>query len=170
MNDARQAKKVNVGGRPRKFNDPSRPITITLPEKTLRGLERIDADRGRAIVKATERALNEDGMPRPMVEVAEVADHVGLVIVGPTQALRRIPFLRLVEVAPGRFLLALDPGNDFKALELAINDVLEELTPAQSQERQLITELLAHIRGLRRSDRVSLANILLVRLDAADAP
>ena len=167
MKDARQAKKVNVGGRPRKFTDPSRPITITLPEKTLRGLERIDADRGRAIVKATERALNEGGKPRPLVEVAEVANQVGLVIVGPTQALRRIPFLRLVEVAPFRFLLALDPDNDFRSLELAINDLLEDLPEDRAQERQLITELLGHIRKLRRAKRVSLANILLVRLDAA---
>jgi len=165
MKDARQAKKANLGGRPRKFTEASRPITITLPEKTLRGLERIDPDRGRAIVKVTERALNEDGQPRPMVEVVEVDKKVGLVIVGPSQALRRIPFLRLVEVAPSRFVLALEAGKGFNALELSINDLLEDLPADHSQERQLITELQAHIRNLRRADRVSLANILLVRMD-----
>ena len=160
--------KGNKGGRPRKFTEPSRPITITLPEKTLRSLERIDADRGRAIVKVTERALSQDGKPTPSVEVLQVGEHVGLVIIGPTQILRRISFLRLVEVAPGRFLLALEPGNDFKALELAISDLLEEGPAIETQERQLIAELVSHIKRLRRSNRVSLANILLVKLSPTE--
>jgi len=61
MKAEKSTAKENKGGRPRKFAEPSRPITITLPEKTLRSLERIDTDRGRAIVKVTERALSQDG-------------------------------------------------------------------------------------------------------------
>ena len=165
MKAEKSTAKENKGGRPRKFAEPSRPITITLPEKTLRSLERIDTDRGRAIVKVTERALSQDGKPTPPVEVIQVGEHVGLVVVGPTQVLRRISFLRLVEVAPSRFLLALEPGNDFKSLELAISDLLDEGPQIEPQERQLMSDLVNHIKGLRRLGRVSLANILLVRLD-----
>src|SRR4029079_11482540 len=42
---------VRLGpGRPRKFAQPSRPVTVTLPEDTLTRLGTIDADLGRAIV------------------------------------------------------------------------------------------------------------------------
>src|SRR4051794_36688575 len=115
------------GGRPPKFDEPSRPITLTLPERTLKGLERIDADRGRAIVKLTNAALREGADDRRQVEIIQVADKTGLLIIGPCEALRRIRFLHLVEVAPGRYLLALDSGNDFRGLELAVQDILEDL-------------------------------------------
>src|SRR5690606_34115626 len=39
-------------GRPPKFREPSGPVTVTLPNRTLAQLRRIDADRAKAIVKA----------------------------------------------------------------------------------------------------------------------
>src|SRR5256885_13707896 len=100
--ETQKGSRGSAGGRPRKFTGPSRPIPITLPETTLRSLERIDHDRGRAIVKLTEQAFKQNGTSK-QVEVVEVAENVGLVVVGPTQALKQIPFLHLVEVAAGRF-------------------------------------------------------------------
>ena len=44
-------------GRPPKFRCARRPITVTLPEDTLARLASIDADRARAIAKATDAAL-----------------------------------------------------------------------------------------------------------------
>ena len=40
----------------------------------MQALERIDPDRGRAIVKVTDQALNDNGDPKPLVEIAEVAE------------------------------------------------------------------------------------------------
>lgn len=153
------------GGRPPKFDEPSRPITLTLPERTLKGLEKIDADRGRAIVKLTNAALREGHEDRRQVDIVQVADKTGLLIIGPCEALRRIPFLHLIEVAPGRYLLALDSGNDFKGLELAVQDILAELPESETRERNLVTELLDHIRKLRKAELVSMAEILFVRME-----
>ena len=45
------------GGRPAKFDEPSRPVTITLPDRILERLEEIDGDRAKAVVKAVEAVL-----------------------------------------------------------------------------------------------------------------
>jgi hypothetical protein len=157
--------KKNNGGRPPKFDEPSRPVTLTLPESTLDGLSQIDSDRGQAIVKLTQNALRKNNADRPQVEIMEMAANIGLLIIGPSSALRRIPFLHLVEVAPARFLLAMDPGNDFKNLELAIHDVMEDVPEEDLRERQLIAQLLSHIRNVRKNERVRMAEILFVHID-----
>ena len=95
-----------------------------------------------------------------------MTDSQGLIVVGASNALRRIPFLHLVNVAPDRFLIALAAGHDFKALELALRDVLEDLKPRETGEQQLLTELLEKVAALRRRARVSMAEILLVDLAA----
>lgn len=153
------------GGRPPKFAEPSHPITLTLPESTLRELRHIDPDRGHAIVKLTKNAVHGDGAPRPLVEIVEMAANTGLVVIGPCQALRQIPFLRLVEVAPARYLLALDSGHDFKSLEISINDVLEDVPESEAREHELIGQLLEHIRRLRKTESASEAKILFTRLN-----
>lgn len=155
----------NLGGRPPKFDQPSRPITVTLPESTLESLEQIHPDRGQAIVKLTAAAMSQGRSPRPLVEIVDVAAKTGVLIIGPCAPLREIPFLHLVEVAPGRFLLALAPGNDFKNLEIAIHDILEDLPEGDGRNRELIHQLLASIRSLRKAEKVSMAEILLVSTD-----
>ncbi len=66
------------GGRPPKFAESSRPITLTLPESTLRDLQHIDPDRGHAIVKLTRRALHSAGVPKPLVEISKISADTGL--------------------------------------------------------------------------------------------
>jgi hypothetical protein len=152
-----------ASGRPRKFRGPSRPVTITLPDSTLKALERIDPDRSIAIVKLTDDALRRISSAPP-VELVEMAENTALLIVGPSKALRRIPFLHLVEVAPGRFLIALDPGNNFTTLEIAIQDALEDVPEQDIAEREMIRQLLARMKDVRKAERVSMAEILFVDL------
>lgn len=156
--------KRSAGGRPPKFDEPSRPVTLTLPDSTLEGLKLIDTDRSLAIVKVTQAALNGGATSRPPVEIVEMSEGTGLLIIGPCPVLRKISFLHLVEVAPARYLLALNPGNDFKSLEIAIRDVLDELPSESDRERELIIQLLEKIRIIRKSERVSMAEILFVNL------
>src|SRR5215471_1223002 len=101
-------KKEIKGGRPAKFSEPSRPVTVTLPERVLGSLARIDADRARAIVKATESVMRKsiEG-----VELVEVAPGLGVIVVGPSDFLRKIDWLQLVEIAPARYLLSIPPGT-----------------------------------------------------------
>ena len=162
---ARAAATVNPGGRPPKFDEPSRPVTMTLPLATLRNLEQIDPDRARAIVKLTDAAMGMGPGALPLVEVVEMVAGKGLLVVGPSPALKSIPFLYMVEVAPGRFLLALDSGYDFKSLELAIRDVLDDLPPEDTTERTILTMVLGQIGKLRKSGRVKTAEILFVKLE-----
>lgn len=156
--------KKKGSGRPLKFAEPSRPITLTLPESTLRELQHIDPDRGRAIVKLMKRVLRSGGAAQPLVEIVEMATNTGLIVVGPSRALRQIPFLHLIEVAPARYLLAVDSGYDFKSLEIAINDVLEDVPERDEREQNLILQLLEHIKRLRKTDRVKMAEVLFVKL------
>lgn len=161
----KSAAKKAAGGRPPKYSGPSRPITVTLPETTLKGLESIHPDRGQAIVKLTESALRVGPGAPPLVEIVEMAANTGLLLVGPSKVLRRIPFLHLVEVAPARYLMALDSGNDFKNLELAIHDLLEDVAEEDLGERELIRQLLDKIKLVRKSERASVAEILFVKLN-----
>ena len=157
--------KKNGGGRPPKYHGASRPVTITLPESTLEHLRYIDTDRGQAIVKLAEAAVTARRPETPPVEIVEMAEKTGLIVVGPCEALRRIPFVHLVEVTPARYLIALESGHDYRALELAIRDLHEENSAAKSGEGELISLLLENVRRLRKAARVTMAEILLVRLD-----
>jgi hypothetical protein len=136
---------------------------VTLPESTLRQLELISPDRGQAIVKLT-RHLSSTQDRSPNVEIVDVGSKSGLIIVGPCPVLAKIPFLHLVEVAPARFLLAVDSEQDFSALELAIHDLLDAKSALSQEEHDFIVKLLATIRQLRRNRQTSHAEILLVNL------
>jgi|688.fasta_scaffold244953_2 hypothetical protein len=150
----------NLGGRPPKFNEPSRPVTLTLPESTLKQLESIDSDRAQAIVKLTHTAFPEPNQSQP-VEIVNVDRQSGLLIVGSNATLKAIPFLKLIEVALGRFLIAIDQGHDFRSLELALRDLIEE-AQVPPQDLPTIESLLETIRTVRRTEQASPATILFV--------
>ena len=114
-------------GRPPKFLEARRPVTVTLPERTLRQLEAVDSDRAKSIVKVTDAVTRGAGGNTPQVETVEVAKGQALIVIGPSRGLRAIPWLRLVEIAPARYLLALPPGTSVDSLEVAVLDKAEEL-------------------------------------------
>ena len=151
-----------AGGRPPKFREPSRPVTLTLPESTLAELREINPDRSHAIVQLTKRLRASEGKT-PLVEIVEMAKDTGLVVIGPSKTLENFTFLSLVEVAPSRYLLAFEQGHNFHNLEISILDALED--EKNERERKLLTELLHHIKGLRKSKRVSMAEILVIKLN-----
>jgi hypothetical protein len=151
------------GGRPRKFAEPSRPITLTLPERTLRELRHVNSDPGHAIVKLARWALQNGGKEKPLVEIVKTSADLGIIVTGPSQALSQISFLHLVEVAPARYLLALDSGHDFRSLEIAISDILDDVPQSNKRERELVTQLRQHIKRLRKSGSTKRAEILFAR-------
>jgi hypothetical protein len=155
-------KKKHPGGRPRKFSEPSQPVTVTLPARTLAQLARIDRDRARAIVRTVDLALPHEIPPHRLVEVATVAPDVGMLVVPPSRYLKKIKMLRLVEVAPSRFLLTVPTGTALSDLEIALVDLLEDLPPSEERERAMLAELHGLFRRLRRGDQMSKAEILFV--------
>lgn len=156
--------KRRSSGRPPKFEEARRPITVTLPERTLQELALIHADRARAIVKATTAVLGVKAGKRPLVEVVEAYPGQALIIIGPSKRLKEIGFLRLVEIAPSRFLLVLSGGTAIESLELAVGDLLEHLASEDTHERELLTELQKVMRHRRRQQGVTKAEILLIRI------
>ena len=153
---------ASKGGRPAKFAEPRRPVTMTLPERILDRLAEIDADRARAVVKAVEAALG--GVPDRAVEpVGElrIASDETLLTIADSPLLRRLPWLTLIEVAPGRHVLSLRDGVPVEKLEVALEDLLDAGAPPA--ERRVLRRLLDRIRTPRRNRAVRTESILVVR-------
>ena len=148
-------------GRPPKFHEARRPVTLTLPESTLVRLASVDPDRARAIVKLTDAATADHAKRKP-VELVEVSPGLCVILVGPSKLLQKIRWLRLVEVAPMRFLLTIPLGTSVDSLELAIGDLLEEVKPHDEWEHSTLVGLRDLIRRLRRHGELSKAEMLFI--------
>lgn len=158
------SRKKPSAGRPPKFAEASSPVTVTLPHRTLQALERIDTDRAKAIVKCVDAVASGTQGERKRVEVIEVSEGCGLILIGPCPSLGRIPGLRLVEIAPLRFLLSITDGCTPHALELAIMDLIERLPPEAGQDRNLLVELRQQLSLHRRREGVSTGEILFIEV------
>lgn len=156
----------HAGGRPPKFDEPRRPVTITLPERTLAQLASIDDDRATAIVKLTDAALARSTKGHRAVDVVEVAPGAAVILVGPCRSLRKIPWLKLAELSPGRHLLTVVPGTPIESLEIAILDLLEDLPVGEKYERNVLSELKELIGSMRREQNVHKFEMLYVEPSA----
>lgn len=155
-------------GRPPKFSEPRRPITVTLPEATLARLASIDPDRARAIVKVTDSVMPFNAGLREQVQLVEVAPGLGIIIVGPSRLLQKIKWLRLVEVAPMRFLLTIPSGTSIDSIEVAIMDLLDDVESYDDWEHSLLTALKDLVQRLRRRGRLSKAEMLFIDTRSLD--
>lgn len=152
----------HAGGRPPKFKEPSRPVTVTLPERTLERLAAIDADRAKAIVKATGMMAPQEEQAKDLVQVVEVMPGTGIILVGSSRRLKQIPWLRVVEVSPHRNLLVLPKDMSADSLEVALQDLMESIPANETREHRLIAELHRCMRMFRRDHTVTKAEILFV--------
>lgn len=150
-----------TAGRPPKFDEPSSPITVTLPLRILRQLEELDSDRGKAIVKCVE-AIAEAVLGAKRVEVVKISEGAGLIVIGPCRSLAKIPWLRLIEIAPTRFVISIPTGTDVASLEVVIMDLLENLPADESYEKDLLEELRRLLSHHRRQQEVTKGEILFI--------
>jgi hypothetical protein len=157
--DSRREK--HHGGRPPKYKEPRRPVTVTLPERILRDLAFVNPDRSRAIVKCVESAMGKNGRPAKPVELIELTPGKALIVVGSCPVLKQIDWLRLIEIAPFRHLLVMPTGTAVEVLEVAINDLIQNLNSA-SPELRLLMELRDVIGSQRRGRTLSTAELLFV--------
>ena len=155
--------KPNLGGRPPKFEEPCRPVTMTLPVRILEKLSVIDPDRTLAVVKATEAVMGRGGKPAKPVELVQMAPGKSLIVVGSSLALRQIPWLRLIEIAPTRYFLTIPSGTPIEALEVALADLAHDPEwPKNQREMQVLEDLQQLIGQHRRSMRLSKAELLII--------
>jgi hypothetical protein len=159
-------KKSNPGGRPPKFGEPRRPVTMTLPVRILEQLAVINPDRTLAVVKATEAVMGSSGKQFKLVELVQMAPGKSLIVVGSSLALRQISWLRLIEIAPARYLLTIPSGTPIEALEVALRDLAHDPEQVKNQrETQVLDDLLQLIGQHRRSMRLSKAELLIIDTD-----
>ena len=160
-----KTREIGRGGRPAKFDEPSRPVTITLPDRILDRLAEIDGDRAKGIVKSVEAALAGGACGPTEAAVGELraAKDESLLVVARSRLLASIPWLRMVEIAPGRHLLSLQDGVPIEKLEVTLEDLLDTNPDASDAERNVLRTLLSRIRAPRRSQAVRKEEILVVR-------
>ena len=156
------------GGRPAKFAEPSRPVTLTLPDRILDRLAELDEDRARAVVKAVD-ALPGGGARGPFAELRVDAGDA-LLVVPRSRLLAAVPWLTLVEIAPGRNLISLRDGIPVEKLEVTLGDLLESNPDAPEAERRVLRDLLERIRTPRRNHAVRTEQILVVRGSGGGRP
>jgi len=138
-------------GRPPKFGRPGRVVAITLPEEVVRGLKRIHADLGWAIVQLFEGAANRRARgfeSRPDSELVSVANGSSLIVVN-REVLKALPGVSVVPLHNDRAFLALDRNASIADLELAILERLGNRSIAE-RERKALSDLRAHLRRWRR--------------------
>ena len=152
----------SAGGRPPKFREASKPITVTLPERVLKKLESVSPDRAKAIVKCVEAVTGEGDHAIEPVELLEVLPGKALIVVGPSRTLLQTEWLRLVEISPARYILVLPSGTPVEALEVATQDLMDNLGPEDEGDRRILTELRALLAHQRRRKTVSKAEIVFI--------
>ncbi len=134
-------------GRPRKFDRPSQPVTLTLPQDVVAALRRHDTDLSRAVA-----ALAGPAATLVSHEPAELARYgrSAIITVIWNRALERLLDVRLVPLTDGRALISLDGGTGVAELELRARDLLDRggLKP---REWEVIEPLVAILRNARQS-------------------
>ncbi len=153
----------NKGGRPAKFAEPSRPITVTLPLRILERLAAIDGDRAKAIVKAVDTVLGSEEEEFAAVRELPINDDETLIAVADNRFLRRIPWLTMLEVAPGRHFLSLKDGVPLEKLEVTLGDLIDAPSDATEAEREGLRLLRDCLRTPRRNRAVRPEAILIIR-------
>jgi hypothetical protein len=159
--------KKNSGGRPPKFPEPRYPVTMTLPKRILDQLAEIDPDRTRAVVKVTEAVAGTGSGRFKPVELITMAPGKSLIIIGPSQVLRKIPWLKMIEITPARYLLTIPSGMSIETLEVTLRDlILNPELQEKSRDYAILHELLNLIGHQRRAQRLSKEEILIINSDS----
>ena len=162
MKETPHSRTKRAGGRPYKFGEPSRPVTITLPERVLNLLAKVGEDRARAITKIVDAFSVKHNGAQSLVEVVPIAPGRAVIFVPNSRYLRSIPWLQLVEVAPARHLLALAEKTSTEKFEVTLVDLLEEVPDDEASEREILKELLACLRVPRRRQSVTKEEIIVL--------
>jgi CRP-like cAMP-binding protein len=147
-------------GRPRKFSEPSRPITVTLPVATIEALARVDPDLSRAIVRVAQREVRRGHAAAELTTFGRRA----VIVVNASKALEQRIGIDLVPLPDGRALISFEDATTPDAVELRIEDALEDagLSTADRAEFAAILEIL---KTARRSGDVAVLRRSIIVLE-----
>ena len=147
-------------GRPRKFTVPSRPVTLTLPERVIEALGRVDADLSRAVVRLAQPELAKSAhAPAELATFGRTA----VIVVNPSRTLEQQTGITLVHLPDGRALISFDQSMTIAELELVITDALER-SRLSGADRAVFEAIGDILRTARRSPGTVLSqrNIIVV--------
>jgi hypothetical protein len=134
-------------GRPRKFAEPSRAVTLTLPENVIAALEAIDEDLSRAVV----HVMQQEVAKRPRVPAQlSMFGRRAVITINPSRALDELTGIVLVPLTDGRALISFDESMTVERLELRLRDAMEDdrLSKADFEIFKGVADLLKHARRL----------------------
>ena len=159
---------VRRRGRPRKFDGPSRPVTLTLPLHVIEALSAVDADLSKAVVRIAQPELGR--RPHLPAELATFG-HRAVIVVNRSRTLERRTGVGLVPLPDGRALISFDRTTTPAALELMLEDALEDST-LPAKDRAVFEGIGQILRDARRSGDVQLrqANIIVLEGPRRVAP
>lgn len=139
-------------GRPRKFNRPSRAMTLTLPDDVVAALHAIDSDLSRAVVRAVQPFI--PATPRSPAELMTFGGRA-VIVVPPNRALRDLTGVELVPLSDGRALISFDERLSIPEIELRLRDALAN--PTFDRDNRTVFEALVKIlSSARRAEGVLL--------------
>jgi hypothetical protein len=151
----RYAAKASPGarrGRPRKFDVPSRAVTLTLPEDVIAALQAVDRDLSRAVVRAALPLAAE--RPRALAELATYDDRA-VIVVPRNRELKARTGAELVPLSDGRALILLDDRLSIPQFELQLMDALAD-PGLKDGDRALFGEVAEILRSSRRTEGIEL--------------
>ena len=97
----------------------------------------------------------------------ELAEGKAIILVNHCEPLNGLPWLRLIEVAPARHLISIQPGTSIESIEVALHDLLEDLPKDHLLDRKILEELMRVVRSSRRSNATSKEEILFLSVPRA---
>jgi len=151
-------------GRPRKFDAPSRAVTLTLPEAVIASLTAVDSDISRAIVALTKRGRPANGTPPAALAVF---GNRAVITVRPTKSLEKRTGVNLVPLPDGRALISFNQPKSVAELELLIYDALEDKS-LSADDRRVFEGIGSILRDARRSSEVSLNHRTIIVLESTE--
>lgn len=148
-------------GRPKKFDGPTRVVSLTLPESAIARLAQTHGDLGRAVVSLIERKTPTTS--RPAAELVVFGNHA-VISVRATPALEQRAGVQLVPLPDGRALLSLEALESVADLELRISDALDD-EALSADDRAVFAAVRAILRDARHAQDVALLrrNIIVLQ-------
>jgi hypothetical protein len=148
-------------GRPRKFDEPSRVVSLTLPESVIASLTDMHGDLAHAVTRLA-RKVGERARRRKPAELVMFGRRA-TISVRPSRTLARRLEVELVPMPDGRALIAFDAPQTLAEFELRLHDALDDAA-ISGEDREACEAMRAILRDARRSEDMALAvrNIIVL--------
>jgi len=150
-------------GRPKKFDEPTRVISMTLPESVIDRLSQTHVDLGRAVVSLIEGKTSQ--RVRPAAELVVFGNHA-VISVRPSPSLEERVGVQLVPLPDGRALISFDNPKTIADLELSISDALDD-TALNKDDRAIFESIRSILREARQATDVALLHRSIIVLEGA---